>query len=416
MGRNFRPSLCECHMDMNDDRDMYAGELKELLRENLSRIIAGEYSAHKTDPIFITRESYPNKTRIDNLPLYPQEIPQVILSWAKLDPKLKRAPEDVLVLDLETTGLGRGGTLAFMIGLGYYEGGEFFVEQLFLPDPDAEEHSFERLQELCESHSLLITFNGKSFDLPVLESRLLYHQIWLDLRKMEHLDLLHIARRLWKRKLPSCALETIEYYVLGQIRDQELDIEGGDIPQTYYHYLMTGEADLIKRIFVHNHHDILHTAALFALICDSCVYPPVSGMDPRIDYHALARLYLSQNQAHIARQILIDMLAQGMVTPDALYELGLIYKRDKQYSEALDSFQIAADLQHPLAMVECAKLYEKMKHYDPALNLSKRVLSLEEGRYKPNARLISELEKRIFRLEKKIAKSLQSLTSPQEKE
>jgi uncharacterized protein len=398
-------------MDMNEDRDMYSQELKELLRESISRMIPGEYSPHKDDPIYITRESYPMQTKIDNLPLYPQAIPPVILSWAKLDPELERLQEDILVLDLETTGLGRGGTLAFMIGLGYYENGEFIVEQLFLPDPDAEEHSFERLQELCESHSLLITFNGKSFDLPVLESRLLYHQIWLNLRNLEHLDLLHIARRLWKRKLPSCALETIEYYVLGHIRDRELDIEGGDIPQTYFHYLMTGEADLIQRIFVHNHHDILHTAALFALICDSCHYPPESGMDPRIDYHALARLYLSQGQHDIAKRILIDMLAQGMISAEVLYELGLIYKRGQELEQALESFEIAADLQHPPSMLECAKLYEKKKLLELALSLSQRMLSLETGRYRPNDRLISKLEKRISRLQRKIAKSLKAPAS-----
>jgi len=222
---------------------------------------------------------------------------------------------------------------------------------------------------------------------------------------------LHIARRLWKRKLPSCALETIEYYVLGHIRDRELDIEGGDIPQTYFHYLMTGEADLIKRIFVHNHHDILHTAALFALICDSCHYPPDSGMDPRIDYHALAQLYLSQGRSDIAKRILIDMLAQGMVSAEVLYELGLIYKRGKELGQALESFEIAADLQHPLSMLECAKLYEKMREFEPALALSKRVLSLEEGRYKPNARLIAGLGKRISRLQNKIAKSLKAPAS-----
>ena len=114
-------------------------------------------------------------------------------------------------MDLETTGLRSNGIFAFMIGLGYYENEQYIVEQIFLPDPEAELNSFDRLIELIKEKSLLITFNGKTFDVPVLESRLLYHQIWLNLREMEHLDLLHIARRLWKNKLPSCALETLEF-------------------------------------------------------------------------------------------------------------------------------------------------------------------------------------------------------------
>jgi len=389
--------------DMNQDRDLYSAELKELLRLSLVRSIGGKFSAHETDPYFYTSEAYPMATKIDNLPLYPQEIPDLVLDWAHFDPDKARAMEDILVLDLETTGLGRGGTIAIMIGLGYYEKGEFFVEQVFLPDPDAEEHSLDRLRELVETRSLLITFNGKTFDVPVLESRLLYHQLWLDLRQMEHLDLLHLARRLWKRKLPSCALETIEYYVLGHIRDKELDIEGGDIPQSYFHYLMTGDAEMIKRVFIHNHHDILHTAALFTLICDSCAYPPPGGMDTRIDYHALAKLYQSQNRPDITRRILVDLIASGEIRSEVLYDLGMIYKKEGAADDALNSFSIATDLLHPPSMLEYAKGLEKKKEYPAALRVSERLLALEKGRYMLNHKAIADLEHRIERLRRKVS-------------
>ncbi|MDD2543237.1 MAG: ribonuclease H-like domain-containing protein [Candidatus Cloacimonetes bacterium] len=390
--------------DMNKDRDLYSEELKEMLRLSLKRHIQGEFSSHTNDPIFYTRESYPMATRIENLPLYPHEIPDLVLSWAQLDRQRPRRMEDILVLDLETTGLGRGGTIAIMIGVGYYQEGEFIVEQIFLPDPDAEEHSLDRLRELVESHSLLITFNGKTFDVPVLESRLLYHQIWLNLRQMEHLDLLHLARRLWKRKLPSCALETIEYYILGHIRDKELDIEGGDIPQSYFHFLMTGEGEMIKRVFIHNHHDILHTAALFTLICDSCAYPPPGGMDIRIDYHALAKLYQSQGHDDTAKYILIDLLSQGEIRKEVLYDLGMIYKREANIEGALDSFAIATDLQDPPSMLEYAKLLEKQKQYSRAAEISQRLLELEKGRSMLNHKSIAALEHRIERLDKKLSK------------
>jgi len=394
-------------MDMNEDRQLYSIEIKELLRESLSRMIPGEFSAHAQDPVFITRQSYPMLTKVDNLPLYPDSIPELILSWAKLDPAQSFTPEDILVLDLETSGLGRGRTVAIMIGLGYYQDGEFFVEQIFLPDFDAEEHSFDRLRQLCETRSLLITFNGKSFDLPVLESRLLYHQIWLNLRDLQHLDLLHIARRLWKRKLPSCALETIEYYVLGHIRDQELDLPGAQVPQTYFHYLATGETKLIKRVFVHNQDDILHTAALFTLICDSCNYPPAQGLDARIDYHALARLYLSQQQPDTAKRILQDLLAQGIVNTEVLYELATIYKREKDIEQALATYQLAAELRHPPSMLECAKILERQKDFAGALSLSQDILVIEEGRYMRDSRLIFEVQKRSSRLQKKLVKCVE---------
>lgn len=389
--------------DMHQDRELYASELKEMLREALQNAIEGEFSDHPGDPYFYTKKAYPMQTEIEGLPLYPQEIPDVLLNWAKLDKSKPRCKEDILVLDLETTGLGRTGTLAFMIGLGYYENDQFWVEQVFLPDPDAEVSSFDRLLELVKSRSLLITFNGKTFDVPVLESRLLYHQIWLNLRQMEHLDLLHIARRLWKNKLPSCALETIEFYVLGHIRDKELDIEGGDIPQTYFQFLMNGDPELIRRVFIHNHHDILHTAALFTLISDSISYQPAHGFDIRIDYHALARLYLSQGEEETARRILIDLMASGVISADIMRELGLIYKKARELDSALDCFRIASDLDCPASMLELCMLLEKhTKDYSEALAWAEKLKAWQLSRYLVNSKKIGELDKRIERLNRQV--------------
>ncbi len=389
--------------DMHQDRELYASELKAMLREALQRAIEGEFSSHPGDPYFFTHKAYPMQTEIEGLPLYPHEIPDVLLNWAKLDKQKHRSKEDILVLDLETTGLGRTGTLAFMIGLGYYENDQFIVEQLFLPDPEAEVSSFDRLLELVNSRSLLITFNGKTFDVPVLESRLLYHQIWLNLRAMEHLDLLHIARRLWRNKLPSCALETIEFYVLGHIRDKELDIEGGDIPQTYYQFLLNGDPELIRRVFIHNHHDILHTAALFTLISDSVSYPPAHGFDIRIDYHALARLYQSQGEEETARRILVDLMAAGMITAEIMRDLGLIYKKARELDSAQECFQIASDLNCPVSMLELCMLLEKNnKEYAEALAWAEKLKTWHLSRYIVNSKRIAELDKRIDRLRRLI--------------
>lgn len=390
---------------MNDDRDLFSLELKAMLKEALAMAIEGEYSSHPDNPCYITRKAYPMFTEIDNIPLSYEQIPEVILNWAGLDKTKARSLEDILVFDLETTGLGRGGIFAFMIGLGYFEQGQYIVEQVFLPDPDAEINSFDRIMELLKTKSLLVTFNGKTFDVPVLESRLLYHQIWLNIRQMEHLDLLHIARRLWKNKLPSCALETIEFYILGHIRDKELDIEGGDIPQTYFHYLMSGDPELIRRIFVHNHHDILHTGALLALICNSTAYPPPSGFDIRIDYHALARLYLSQKQAETAKRILIDLLATGMVTAEITTDLGLLYKQEKDFEAALDSFEIASGLASRIGMLELCKLQENyQKDYTTALETSKRLEQYLLSRPLVDSKALALLQKRQNRLQQKIIK------------
>ena len=391
--------------DMNQDREFYASELKELLRETLKHSIEGEFSAHPEDPYFYTKKAYPLETEIEGLPLYPEILPEVVLNWANLDKSKERTKEDILFLDLETTGLRSNGIFAFMIGLGYYINESFVVEQVFLPDPEAEVNSFDRLIELINEKSLLITFNGKTFDVPVLESRLLYHQIWLNLRAMEHLDLLHLARRLWRNKLPSCALETIEFYILGQVRDKELDIDGGEIPQTYFSFLLNGNPELMQRVFLHNHTDILHTAALFTLICNSISYPPQGGMDNRIDYHSLAMLYQSQNRIDIAKNILVDMLSVGIVDKDVLRDLGFIYKKEKDIDSAFECFNIASSLNCPVSLQETCIILEKYyKRYKEALVNAEKLKSYLISRPIVNEKKVADIEKRIERLKLKLNK------------
>ncbi len=387
------------------DRDIYGPEIRELIHASLRQTVPGEFSIHKDNPYYRTLTPYDMITVIEGLPLYPREVPSILSSWAKLE-ELDWHPQDFLVLDLETTGLGRGGILAFMIGLGYYEGGQFFVEQIFLPEPDAEVNSFDRVAELMQTRSTFITFNGKTFDIPVLESRLLYNQIWLNLREKQHIDLLHIARRLWKNKAPNCALETLEYYILGHIRDAELDIESGDIPQTYFQYLINGDPELMQRIFIHNQYDILHTAALFTLICDSIADPVKVGSDHRIDYHAVAKLYQSQGRTEEAKIILMELLAQETLTPLIAYDLGAIYKKEKNWCEAARCFELGAELGHPDSLLEMAMhLENRDKDYRAALELCEKLRGYLLGRINPDPKKLEALGKRVSRLEKKLGQN-----------
>lgn len=364
--------------------------------------VEGEFSAHADYPYFYTHTPYDMFTEVEGLPLYPERIPEVFLRWAGIGAGRTLSREEILVLDLETTGLGRGQTLAFMIGLGYYEDDRYVVEQLFLPEPEAEASSFDRLIELLKTRSVLITFNGKTFDIPILESRLLYNHIWLDLRSQTHIDLLHLARRLWKNKIPSCALETIEFYILGHIREKELDIEGGLIPQTYFQYLISGDAELMRRVFLHNQLDILHTAALFTLICELADYPAAGGFDHRVDYHALAKLYLSQGNRETARAILTDLLAQNILSGDIACELGLINKQEGNSEAAESCFALASALEHPAGMLEHAKLLERNKDFAAALELAEKLLRWHLARPRINASQVAQLEKRIMRLQRKL--------------
>lgn len=379
-------------------------DLKNLTRELLQATLGGEYSAHKEDSVLLIGESW-ERYSDEGVSLELREIPEVLLNWAKLDATQGLDVNELLVLDIETTGLGRGNTLAFLIGLGYFEGGKYKVEQILLPEPDAELNSFDRLIELLESHSVLVTFNGKSFDIPVLESRLLYHRIWLNLREREHIDLLHLARRLWKNTLPSCALESLEYYVMGVLRDPELDIDGGLIPQAYNHYLVYGDVEPLVKIVKHNQLDIIYTMALMVIICEAIRLPIDVGRDPRVDYHAVARLYQSQDQAEVAKQVLREMKQLGIATVESVYELGLLCKRDKELEEAQRCFEYGASLSHPPSRKALAILLEQQRDFEAALKCTEELLSWQQKLPLPDLKTLHEIDKRRMRLKKKIDKN-----------
>jgi len=395
------------------DPETHQEEIRRTIRKALSQTVKGEFSAQRDYPVYVTRTRFRESGMPSGLPLLIDHIPAIVLSYAKIADTSLTA-EDLLILDLETTGLSRGGgMLAFMVGLGYYEGDTYIVEQLFLPEPESEFNAFDLLLPLLERKAVLVTFNGKSFDLPILESRFLHNQLWLDLRSKPHLDLLHLARRLWKRKVPSCALETLEYYVLGQVRDKELDIEGSDIPQTYFQFLTTGDPELLRRIFVHNQTDVLHTAALFALICQQTDFPLPAEHDIRIDYHALGKLYQSQQKEAEALSILSGLVAEQLITPALVYDLGMLYKKRKAFAEALECFRQGADLLHPPSLHELALLHEqRTKDLDTALQLCETLYQMHSSESLQYARLLADLDKRMDRLNAKLSKSRQANSTP----
>ncbi len=390
---------------MLTDPEAFSAEIKQKIYKALQSTVKGEFSTHKDYPVFITRKKFRQTTMTEGLPILVPNIPNVILDWAKIDDKTI-THDDLLIIDLETTGLSRGGgMIAFLIGVGYYENDSFIVEQYFLPEPDAEINAFDLLLPLLDKRAVLVTFNGKTFDLPVLESRFLHNQLWIDLRSKSHIDVLHLARRLWKRKVPSCALETLEYYILGHIRDKELDIDGGEIPQTYFQFLINGDPELLQRIFIHNQTDVLHTAALLAMICEQIDYPLPTDRDIRIDYHAVGKLYQSQGYKDEAKHILSALADENYITPELVYDLGILHKKDKLWSEAEHFFRQGTDLLHAPSMLELSMLMEsKHKDFESALLIAEALLNqMLSDPFKTDKKQ-ADLEKRINRLKDKMSR------------
>ena len=154
--------------------------------------------------------------------------------------------QDALFLDTETTGLSGGtGTLAFLIGLGWYDGDAFITRQLFARDFSEEAALLDCLTGLAQDKRFLVTFNGKAFDINLLSTRFILNRMKDPLSAMPHLDLLHPSRRLIGHRLENSRLVTIEEKILGHSR--EGDIPGSEIPQRYFDMASLEESNVVNR-------------------------------------------------------------------------------------------------------------------------------------------------------------------------
>ena len=172
-----------------------------------------------------------------------------------------------LFIDLETTGLAGGaGTYAFLVGCAWFDDCVFHVRQLFMSSAAIEPSLLEMLTTLAASADLIVSFNGKSFDLPLIETRYLFHRRATPFADLPHLDMLHAARRLWRADEDdgpggsSCRLTTLEATVCGHVRED--DVPGSEAPMRYFHYVRTGDARPLAGVFEHNRLDLLSLAML----------------------------------------------------------------------------------------------------------------------------------------------------------
>ncbi|MEJ2049255.1 MAG: ribonuclease H-like domain-containing protein, partial [Calditrichota bacterium] len=186
-----------------------------------------------------------------------------------------------IFIDLETTGLSGGtGTFAFLVGLGHIELDHVVVRQYLLPDFQYEWLMLKLVENNFGDFSHLITFNGKSFDVPLLRTRFVMNRMESSLDQLQHIDLLHASRRLWKRRLTSCDLQNLEFAILGQTRVN--DIPGEMIPQLYFEYIRKRNANLLRDVLEHNYHDIVNLVLLTIHVA-GVVNDPLAVLDEELD-------------------------------------------------------------------------------------------------------------------------------------
>jgi uncharacterized protein YprB with RNaseH-like and TPR domain len=292
-------------------------------------------------------------------------------------PELADVPlEQVLFLDTETTGLAGGtGTHAFLVGLGYFaEGGSAFVlDQCFMRSFGEERAMLSWIAAHLEEYAVLATFNGKTFDVPLLQTRFLMSRLRIDLEEFLQFDLLAPARRLWKAAVQSCALQSLERHVLGVGRHD--DVESFLIPAIYYQYLRDGDARYVARVFNHNQADILALVAVAVRACaalDACR----DGSERRpaltpAEYAGLARIYEQLGNDEAAERAYNHALAGPLpldVRCRTLLALAALCKRTGRHDTAAALWQSLADeapAHSVVALVELAKYWEHRRR-DPA--------------------------------------------------
>jgi uncharacterized protein YprB with RNaseH-like and TPR domain len=313
-----------------------------------------------------------------------------LLALLALDPRLSSVRFDrALFLDTETTGLGGGaGVVPFLIGLAWFDGEQrVHLEQLFLRRPGDEPALLSHLRECVERAEVIVSFNGKSFDLPLLAGRYVMNRL-PPLPERPHLDLLHVARRLHAARIQQCRLTSLEGAVLGFERGP--DVAGADIAARYGHFLRTGDESALEGVVTHNAWDVLSMAALVGL------YGEPIDLLPSQDLVGLARTLRragALEQAAQAAEVAVER--GGGVT--ARRARGDIAKARGDRARALAEFEgLLSELDDPGLRLELAKLYE---HYQgaPALALS----LLDRGTGEDEA----ALGRRRARLERKAARA-----------
>ena len=387
-------------------------------RVAIENLVPGHFHTTSHGQCFVTETIYPLDYLHGNLPLsaflglVSEIAAQIAHDGALVSVDLRRA----CFLDTETTGLSGGtGTMAFVVGLGFFAEDGFCVRQYFLRDPGDEPAMIEALAEFLPQFEALVSFNGRAFDVPILENRFILARFPPPTAGTPHLDLLHPARRLWQYGLSSRALGTLEQEVLGVLRAQD-DVPGGVIPYLYRDYLRTGDAREMKRVLYHNAVDILSLVTLAVRICRAFADPWAEAGVSGAEFYSLGRWYAAEGrptEAERAYRAALGVELAPELRTRALRTLAYHLKRADRRAEACAYWQQLAlettpdTADHVLAHVELAKYFEwHVGDLSLAAGWTRaalaRVADWPAGTRRDVA--LAELRHRLVRLERKMGK------------
>ena len=308
-----------------------------------------------------------------------------------------------LFLDTETTGLSGGaGTVAFLVGVGFVEGDELVIEQYMLREYADEPELIERLSARMSGFESVCTFNGRNFDMPLLESRFTMCRMRDHWRALENLDLLYPARRAWKLRLGSCRLSRIETEILGMAREN--DLPGSEVPARFFQFLKTGQEDLLADIVRHNRQDISTLAILLVRLCQINAAP--EALTDQRDQYSMGKALERQGELKPAWEMYrisakprpagtLAALTGERISGMANWRLYLLCRKSGDWDGARDVLAQMLNRRQMTGAVctELAKLYEhRFRDYPRALEYARQSAD------SPGGEPPEQLEKRIARI------------------
>jgi uncharacterized protein YprB with RNaseH-like and TPR domain len=326
-------------------------------------------------------------------------------------------PDQWLFLDTETTGLAGGsGTHAFLVGIAWWEGGGLEIEQLFLREYKEERSLLLALRERIAEHPVVVTFNGKTFDWPLLETRYRMSRKIQVPTVRAHLDFLHPARNLWRLRLGSVRLSELERHVLGW--DRGTDLVSGLIPEIYFDYLRGGPPERLVPVLNHNQMDLRGLAALSGRILSLLSNAENQGQDG-LELFGVSRICEKRGEHTRARNLYEKSIASFLPAETdraARRSLARLAKRQGDFDLACELWKGAVEnSRHGYEAYEQLAIYyehnagdleQARQHVRHALDELQRAVEADNIRPGPYREIKARFDHRMARLERKSKRPL----------
>lgn len=333
----------------------------------VEHVVPGEVHGDDESAFYLVRQDFPLDTVHGHVTLgsaLNSKGENIALS-ANDEELEKFDPSKTVFVDTETTGLmGGTGTVTFLVGVGYFIDDVFRLDQCFMRDFDDEEPMLDYLDEVFSKADTVVSYNGKSFDVPLLRTRFITNRVRFSLDGLMHFDLVHAARRFWKNRLKDCSLGNVEREIMG-VRRQG-DVSGSLIPEIWLEYLHSRDARRLKPVFYHHRMDILSLVALTGLLSQYLDVPGGEGFEHHEDRVSLIRLHYRQKRWSDVIQLaegLVDATTNDAVLAECLEMSAMASKRLERWEDMETTWNtlLAVSPRHTTARLELAKFYEHRK-------------------------------------------------------